>query len=70
MSNTEGSVERSARRHRPAIWGIAIALLVAVIALLVFAPWRGPVDQPTGEITPPATVAPETPAPATPATNP
>lgn len=73
MSNTEGSAERSARRHQPAIWGIAIAILAAIVALLVFGPWRGPETPPAGEIVPPATVAPATPstgtAPAAPATT-
>lgn len=38
MSHNDDKAERSARRHRPAIIAIAVALLVAVLAYLVFMP--------------------------------
>ncbi|MRX51935.1 hypothetical protein GI374_16215 [Paracoccus sp. S-4012] len=40
MSNTEGNVPRSARRHRFAIWGIVAALVIAALAFLFFTPAR------------------------------
>lgn len=69
MSNTEGSTERAAARHRPAIWGIVVAVLAAIIAAVVLLPWGGPEAPPSGEVAPPAVEAPgnTAPAPATPA---
>lgn len=56
MSNTEGGVERSARRHAFAIWGMVFAVVVVGIVILFLAPWRNDEDvsrnvQP-GEIAP------------------
>lgn len=36
MSHNDNVPERSASRHRPAIWAIAVAIGIAVIAFLVF----------------------------------
>lgn len=40
MSNPEPNLNRSARWHRPAIWGIITAVVLAVLALLFTAPWQ------------------------------
>lgn len=40
MSNTEPNLERSARRHSPAIWGIVVSLVAVAIIVLFVAPWR------------------------------
>ncbi|WP_299360207.1 hypothetical protein [uncultured Paracoccus sp.] len=41
MSNNEGGLERSGRRHKPAIIGIIVAVSLAVLAFLFFAPMGG-----------------------------
>ena len=41
MSHNDNNPERSARRHRPAIWAIAVAIGLAVVAFLLFAPMGG-----------------------------
>lgn len=38
MSHNSNDVERSARRHRPALIAIAVALLVAFLAFMIFTP--------------------------------
>ena len=40
MSYNDNNVERSARRHRPAIIGILVALTMAAIAFFLFVPWQ------------------------------
>ena len=45
MSNPEGGgVERSAKRHSFAIWGMVFSVLVVGIVILVLAFWSGPGD--------------------------
>lgn len=70
MSYNEPNVEKAASRHRPAIWAIGFAVLAAVIAGIVFAPWRG--DGTQQEVVPPAVTGPagDTPAPGTNGTAP
>lgn len=48
MSHNDNNPERSARRHRPAIWAIAVAIGLAVVAFLLFAPMGG--EPETGEV--------------------
>ena len=48
MSYNDNNPERSARRHRPAIWAIVVAIGLAVIAFLMFAPMGG--EQETGDV--------------------
>ncbi|MBB1491819.1 hypothetical protein H5395_09790 [Paracoccus sp. MC1854] len=48
MSHNDNIPGRSARRHRPAIWAIAVAIGLAVVALLLFAPMGG--DPETGDV--------------------
>jgi hypothetical protein len=47
MSAPDTNVEKQARRHKPALYGIALAVLVAVVAIIVFATSDGlnPADQ-------------------------
>lgn len=40
MANNEDDAEHQARNHKPAIIGILIAVLVAGIAILIYAPWK------------------------------
>ena len=40
MSYNDNNVERSARRHRPAIIGILVALAMAATAFFLFVPWQ------------------------------
>ena len=40
MSYNDNNVERSARRHRPAIIGILVALALAAMAFFLFVPWQ------------------------------
>lgn len=65
MSNQEGDLERSARRHPAAIWGIIAALVLAGLALLVFAPLGGSEDPPA-PVTPDVTGVQTTPEAFTP----
>lgn len=51
MSHNDNRPERSARRHKPALIAIAVALLVAAIAFLFFIP--GAPDQDGIATTPP-----------------
>lgn len=46
MSHNDNNPERSARRHSPALWAIAVAIGLAVVAFLLFAPMGG--DEPEG----------------------
>ena len=48
MSYNDNNPERSARRHRPAIWAIVVAIGLAVIAFLLFAPMGG--EEETGDV--------------------
>lgn len=54
MSHNDDDVTRSARNHRPAIIGIAAALLVALLAYLVFMPGTNEQDQGIATTPPPA----------------
>lgn len=61
MSHNDDNAQRSARNHRPAIIGIAVALLVALVAYFVFMP--GTNEQNEGiATTPPPAETPLTPA--------
>lgn len=51
MSHNSNDVGRSARRHRPALIAIAVALLMALVAFLVFTP--GANEQNDGIVTTP-----------------
>ena len=55
MSHNDNIPERSARRHRPAIWAIAVAIGLAVVAFLLFAPMGSEVEDTTPEILAPGT---------------
>lgn len=57
MSHNDNIPERSARRHRPAIWAIAVAIGLAVIAFLLFAPMGGEEEGGDVEIVAPGTDA-------------
>jgi len=48
MSYNDNNPERSARRHRPAIWAIAVAIGLVVVAFLLFAPMGG--EPETGDV--------------------
>lgn len=48
MSYNDNNPERSARRHRPAIWAIAVAIGLAVVAFLLFSPMGG--EPETGDV--------------------
>jgi hypothetical protein len=54
MSHNEDDVTRSARHHRPAIIAVAVALLVAVLAFLVFQPGTNEQNQGIATTPPPA----------------
>lgn len=58
MSHNDNDPERSARRHKPAVIAIAVALLVAVIAFVFFIP--GAPDQDGIATTPPPAGTPTT----------
>lgn len=53
MSAPNTNIDRQERRHRPAIWGITIALLIALVAMIGFGAWNG---LPAEERAAPATV--------------
>lgn len=67
MSYNDHNPQRAARRHRPAIWAIAVALGLAALAAIFFLPVGGRKD--TGDV---KVVAPgaAVPAPAAPTTMP
>jgi len=44
MTAPHTNVEREAKRHRPALTGITIALLASVLAFVVFTLWPNPED--------------------------
>ncbi|HRO14016.1 MAG TPA: hypothetical protein PLL33_03040 [Paracoccus sp. (in: a-proteobacteria)] len=70
MSNPEPGLNRSRRWHRPAIIGLVVALLLAVIAMLIFAPLGSGDDDAEVEILAPGTDAPDpVPAPSETATG-
>lgn len=56
MSFNSNDPGRSARRHRPALIAIAVAILVAVIAFLVFSPGVEKADDGVTQTPPPAGV--------------
>lgn len=41
MSAPNTNVKRQEKRHRPAIWGIGVALLIAILAAVAFGFWDG-----------------------------
>lgn len=54
MSHNEEDVTRSASKHRPAIIGIVVALVVAVLAYFVFLPGTNEQDEGIATTPPPA----------------
>ncbi|SNR24239.1 hypothetical protein EYF88_01685 [Paracoccus sediminis] len=54
MSHNDNNAERSASRHRPALIAIAVALLVALIAFLVFMPGTDEQNEGIATTPPPA----------------
>ena len=56
MSNNEGNIQKSARWHRPAIIAIVVALALAALAAMIFAP-MGRNDAGPGGIAAPGTDA-------------
>ncbi|WP_134724392.1 hypothetical protein [Paracoccus luteus] len=52
MSHNDDNAARSARRHRPAILAILVALAAAALALLFLSPWKTHEDavQPAGAV--------------------
>lgn len=57
MSYNENDPTRSVRKHRPAIWGIIIAVAVAVLLAVVLLPLGGGEDPLTGEVVAPGGTA-------------
>ena len=53
MSFNEDDPARSMRKHRPAIWGIIIAVAVAVLLAVVLLPLGSGDDAVTGEVVAP-----------------
>lgn len=49
MSYNDNNPNRSASRHRPALWAIAVAIGLAVVAFLLFAPMGGE-EAETGDV--------------------
>lgn len=41
MSAPNTNIEKQAKRHAPSIWGITIALMIALLAALGAAVWYG-----------------------------
>ena len=59
MSHNDNVTERSARRHRPALWAIAVAIGLAVVAFLMFSSMGGEEAETTAtEMQAPGTSAP------------
>ena len=59
MSNPEPSLSRSKRWHRPVIIGLVVVLLLAVLAMLIFAPLGSGDDNTEVEILAPGTDMPD-----------
>ncbi|ARJ68394.1 hypothetical protein [Paracoccus contaminans] len=55
MSHNDNNPARSAWHHRPAIWALIVALGLAALAALFFAPLGGSKESSTPELLAPAT---------------
>lgn len=44
MSAPDTNLKKQARRHRPSMVGIALALISALVVAVAFAAWDGPED--------------------------
>ena len=59
MSHNDNNAERSASRHRPALWALAVAIGLAVVAFLMFSSMGGEEAETTAtEMQAPGTSAP------------